>query len=615
MINKGLNFYRVRLKNASFPEIAHRVRQGLQVSSVRLQYRFRKEAGPRRPSIETEDISRLAMPELQGEISPETVKWIMGGGIYTLAADVTDLKDAEECLRKKFCTEAVSSVACRDIRQLWEPARLQHVTALIANLGKIHPSEAHEEIRKHAEEVVLGWIDANPFLWGPHHASAMECGLRIPVFFYSLKCLVEQGSSGWNALLDATYQHAWWISKRLSLHSSLGNHTVAECAGLVFAGAIFRGTREGKGWLDIAIKLLEKEISHQILLDGGPAEQSLNYHRFVLDLYWLAVDFLEKNGLHDCSAMKPCLAEGEKFLSAFGGDGDEVPSIGDSDDGHAVAPDLSPRRQHLEITRKDTSIFRETGYTIARSRKGISLTFDHGPLGMAPLYNHGHADALSVTVSVNGKMFLVDPGTFRYNGDPVYRKYFKGTGAHNTVTVDGLDQAVQETGFIWSHPYSVELTSFEERTDQVCVEAVHDGYRRLSDPVLHKRSLMIYREGGVIIRDSFVGEGVHAFDFRFHLHPDAVAECGEDWVVISRGGDRLFLKICNQKDYQLICGQENPPMGWFSPRYGVKVPAGVLRCSARGKPAEVSFVTLLSAGDTSDRRKLEDAACRQITAA
>ena len=43
------------------------------------------------------------------------------------------------------------------------------------------------------------------------------------------------------------------------------------------------------------IDLLQQELFHQILDDGGPAEQSLNYHRFVLDLYWLAVDFMEKN--------------------------------------------------------------------------------------------------------------------------------------------------------------------------------------------------------------------------------------------------------------------------------------------------------------------------------
>jgi len=85
------------------------------------------------------------------------------------------------------------------------------------------------------------------------------------------------------------------VSRNLALYSSLGNHTVCECIGLVFGGAVFRETGEGKKWLSRGCTLLEKELSHQILDDGGPAEQSLNYHRFVLDLYWLACGFLEKN--------------------------------------------------------------------------------------------------------------------------------------------------------------------------------------------------------------------------------------------------------------------------------------------------------------------------------
>ena len=98
------------------------------------------------------------------------------------------------------------------------------------------------------------------------------------------------------------------------------------------------------------------------------------------------------------------------------------------------------------------------------------------PLGMAPFYNHGHADALSITLSKNGKPFIVDPGTYRYNGVPRWRRYFKGTRAHNTVTIDDQDQAIQETSFIWSHPYEARLTAYQEENGDIFYHAVHDGY-------------------------------------------------------------------------------------------------------------------------------------------
>ena len=40
---------------------------------------------------------------------------------------------------------------------------------------------------------------------------------------------------------------------------------------------------------------------------------------------------------------------------------------------------------------------------------------DAGPLGYQTIAAHGHADALSFTLSVGGMEFLVDPGTYAYH--------------------------------------------------------------------------------------------------------------------------------------------------------------------------------------------------------
>ena len=80
--------------------------------------------------------------------------------------------------------------------------------------------------------------------------SAMECGLRIPVFFYCLKAIDNLTETERLRLLTAIYEHAWWVSHRLSLYSSPGSHTIAEAVGLVFAGAVFKSSKEGKAWLD-----------------------------------------------------------------------------------------------------------------------------------------------------------------------------------------------------------------------------------------------------------------------------------------------------------------------------------------------------------------------------
>ena len=385
---------------------------------------------------------------------------------------------------------------------------------------------------------------------------------------------------------------AWWIEKRLSLYSSLGNHTVCECVGLVFAGAVFRESEEGKSWLEKGKALLGQELNHQILDDGGPAEQSLNYHRFVLDLYWLAVDFQESNGLSDCAAWKPRLLLGEEFIAAFQDEAGSFPSIGDSDDGHAVAPLVTPKRGVTASKGKKSISFPDAGYTVIRMQSGTRFIFDHGPLGMAPLYNHGHADALSTTLSENGELLLVDPGTYRYNGVPEYRRYFKGTRAHNTVTIDGQDQAVQETGFIWSHPYTCKLLRNEYENGIFILEAQHDGYNRLKEPVVHRR-LVHATDSMILIRDSFFGRGTHQYELNYHLHPDCQVSRDGQWVQVAGKKELLFIRLIGGGQFSIVSGQVNPPFGWYSPAYNVKLESSVLSCQQEGEPDKIRFITAI----------------------
>ena len=69
------------------------------------------------------------------------------------------------------------------------------------------------------------------------------------------------------------------------------------------------------------------------------------------------------------------------------------------------------------------------------------LIMDAGPLGFLSIAAHGHADCLSLLLSVSGKELLVDPGTYCYHTEREWRDYFRGTAAHNTVRVDGIDQS------------------------------------------------------------------------------------------------------------------------------------------------------------------------------
>jgi len=540
----------------------------------------------------------LHFPSLEGAAEASVLGRILDGEVFCLGSGESGLSRFKDAWPRRFFSEIRLDPEGPDIREAWEPARLQHLTIVLHQIAQNPNAPDAGSLKSFVRDSLLAWIKDNPFLYGPHYVSVMECALRIPVFFLALKVLDTLSQTERDTILRALFEHAWITRKRLSLYSSLGNHTICECVGLVFAGALFRETPKGREWLNIGIRLLEQECGRQILSDGGPVEQSLDYHGFVLDLCWFAVDFLEKNSLHDCAGLKKRLGLGEEFRSAFLVRGKEVPRIGDSDDGHAVAPGLAPQRNlpapEPRPLERDFSFksFPASGYTAIRGSEGVFMTLDHGPLGMAPLYNHGHADALSITLHKGGAPFLVDPGTYTYNGKKEHRAYFKGTQAHNTVAVDKKDQAEQLTGFVWDKSYQVSWSRRDREDDSVVLEVAHNGYARLSDPVFHARRMVFPRAGVCVVEDSFWGQGRHEFELHYHLHPDVRVEPHGEWLALTNGAEKIFLAL-KKKEFSVIRGTREPFFGWFSPAYGVLQETTVLRAGLGGLPEDVCFTTVI----------------------
>ena len=66
---------------------------------------------------------------------------------------------------------------------------------------------------------------------------------------------------------------------------------------------------------------------------------------------------------------------------------------------------------------------------------------DGGPHGYLSIAAHAHADALSVEVRYAGMDILADPGTYCYHGERAWRSYFRSTIAHNTAELGGRNQS------------------------------------------------------------------------------------------------------------------------------------------------------------------------------
>ena len=244
--------------------------------------------------------------------------------------------------------------------------------------------------------------------------------------------------------------------------------------------------------------------------------------------------------------------------------------------------------------------FRESGHFIFRKAEKIDtcadavnvanvagcreiyLHFDAAPLGFLSIAAHGHADALSFILHVDGKPVIVDPGTFSYHTHKDLRRYFVSTFAHNTVCVNGKNQAQQAGPTMWLSHYSCKTLNVGENF----VEATHDGYRK--DGVQHVRKIEFnFEKNEFMITDTLRCSKPATVEIPFHLHPDVTVKLEGSKAEIALPGGRFVMLDLDEKLSYTI--RED---GWYSEHFGEKEPAKFLSAKTECNGI-IEFVTRL----------------------
>jgi uncharacterized heparinase superfamily protein len=196
----------------------------------------------------------------------------------------------------------------------------------------------------------------------------------------------------------------------------------------------------------------------------------------------------------------------------------------------------------------------------------IDLAFDHGPLGYLSIAAHGHADALSLVMSIDGQPVLVDPGTFAYGTDNPWRRWFRSTAAHNTLNIEGADQSQMAGPFNWSQKAHAEL--LESTPSPLLLRARHDGYASRFGAI-HERTIT-ERPDGIAISDRLIGRA-QAANLVFQLAPGVTASQEGGEVTVLRGDEAVLTIQFPDASVSIASGGETPGSGgWVSPRFGEK---------------------------------------------
>jgi hypothetical protein len=209
---------------------------------------------------------------------------------------------------------------------------------------------------------------------------------------------------------------------------------------------------------------------------------------------------------------------------------------------------------------------------------------------------------------MDGQRWLVDAGSGVYiSGEPADRNAFRGTAAHNTMRVDGVDQAIPGEPFSWTAIPTTRVENWTAGKTFSYFAGSHEGYTRLADPVTHRRTLLKINGGPWLVRDVALGQREHDLELLWHFASDLeVHDAGQRVLVNSNSAptdfrDRPVLSLLMHEATPL---KTDITRGLLSPAYGKFEPAPVVRCHARLQlPVEIATVlTVNSAAARQDSR-------------
>ena len=389
------------------------------------------------------------------------------------------------------------------------------------------------------------------------------------------------------------------------------NHRTLELYTLFLVAVVFPEFKEAKGWLQFSIAELTKNAQTDLLADGVHCELSTDYHHIVLRNFLGVKRLALLNKIDLPSEFDACIKKALAFSAYIHKPDGFIPSLSDGDTGSFLSLleqgyEFYGNEELLYVATKGkrgiapghcSKAFSAGGYYILRSGWGDTqdafederyLVFDCGPLGAG---NHGHLDLLSFEMAAFGQSLIVDPGRYTYDeaGETNWRVLFRGTGYHNTVQVDSLNQTRYEFHKkkfkITGEPPDFELKSFICRPG---FDYVHGIARSKEYPVVHERKILFVNGQYWLICDVLRSDDVHNYDLLFHLAATAQGN-------VSLSSDNQCFSVDAPNLVMIQPVQQSATVwlddGYVSPSYGVKQAAPVLKFNQR--KAECSFYTVV----------------------
>lgn len=522
----------------------------------------------------------------------------MLGGVLETSADIRWRRDYSSQLETAPIyfrrVPYLDATRAGDHKNIWELSRHQHLVLLAQTYLFSSRQDFLDEILRQLES----WWADNPFQRGINWSSALEVAFRSLSWIWLYHLVGDYFPAPFcRRFLDSLYQHGRHLAPNLSYYFSPNTHLLGEAVALHAIGCLFPQFPHAGEWKQIGERVVRDQLDRQVLADGCHFELSLYYHVYALDMFLFHALL---RGLDQTYRDKLTLMA--RLLDHTLGISGILPFIGDDDGGRFFHP-YGDRRQfglatlatcgaflgHPEWIRDPQYLAEQAAWwlpleklalratrpaaqsaqfaasgLVVMAHDDIQLIADAGPFGPGNA-GHTHADTLNVLLRCGSEQLLIDPGTYTYVGDAAWRNRFRGTAAHNTIRIDGLEQGIPGGPFQWQTRPDVQTLRWETSPQQDLLVAAcsYRGFR-------HQRTITFHKTDRVIkVIDDLEGAGEHRIEQFWHLGAEVRQRSPHSFQIGSKA--LLLFEETIQPNLS-----EGGDYGWTSPALGVKSPSPLI---------------------------------------
>ena len=399
-----------------------------------------------------------------------------------------------------------------DIKIIWESSRFPQIYFFI----NAYSVTKNLKYAKACINQIEDWIDNNPYPLGLNWKCGQEITFRLFAWYIAIDFFHDNISqSQKQKIIKAIFISILRIDLNINyaVKSVRNNHSVSEAAGLFVGGLLFPDLLDSEHLQAKGLELLLQETSYQVFDDGSYIQNSMNYHRLVLDILSFVIHIARVKQYK----LPALLVERHKklieFLNSFIQENGEVPNYG-SNDGSCLFPfsgnkylDCRPSLNFaaalsfgkdmyngnkelidffgLDVKEKiylnKINQFNNGGYYILKDSQFFLFIRCH-------TYNFkpSHNDPLHLDVWYKNQNIFCDTGTYSYNPVEEIKNEFTGISGHNTIMINNVSPMRRVLNFGTTN--WIKAKKINSSKNEFIGE--HYGYKKLFN-LTHRRRIKI----------------------------------------------------------------------------------------------------------------------------